>query len=35
MAYADNREIRFRTLNALSAGDTLQPGQRVKLIVAG
>jgi predicted Zn-dependent protease len=35
MAYQNNREERFRVLNAVGSGDTLQAGQRVKLIVYG
>ncbi|MFM9852654.1 MAG: M48 family metalloprotease [Sphingomonadaceae bacterium] len=33
MAYKDFQEARFQTLNALSPGATLTPGQKVKLIV--
>jgi predicted Zn-dependent protease len=35
MAYSDHRVERFRTLNALDAGEALRPGQKVKLIVRG
>lgn len=35
MAYAANREERFRVLNAFKANSTLRPGQKVKLIVYG
>ena len=33
MAYADQKEARFRVLNGLSSGQALQAGQKVKLIV--
>jgi len=35
MAYTDTREDRFRVLNALPAGWSPRPGQKVKLIVFG
>ncbi|PTQ11637.1 peptidase M48 Ste24p [Sphingomonas oleivorans] len=35
MAYGDYKLERFLTLNALSAGTALRPGQKVKLIVYG
>lgn len=35
MAYRSHQEERFRVLNALGSGDTLQAGQRVKLVVYG
>lgn len=35
MAYADNREIRFRTLNGLSSSAIVRPGQKVKIVVYG
>jgi len=33
MAYASGQEERFRVLNALASGDTVSPGQKVKLVV--
>lgn len=33
MAFADNREARFRVLNGLGASDGLRAGQKVKLVV--
>lgn len=33
MAYSDAQEARFRVLNGLGSSDTLQPGQKVKLVV--
>ncbi len=33
MAYPSDREARFRTLNALNAGETVRAGERYKLIV--
>ncbi|HSG33292.1 MAG TPA: M48 family metalloprotease [Sphingomonadaceae bacterium] len=33
MAYNDSREARFRVLNGLDSGTTLQAGQRVKIVV--
>lgn len=33
MAYGDAREARFRVLNALSSGETVSPGQKVKIVV--
>jgi predicted Zn-dependent protease len=33
MAYTDQKEARFRVLNGLSAGQALQPGQKVKLVI--
>ena len=35
MAYATYQEDRFRVLNGLAAGDSVRPGQRVKLVVWG
>lgn len=35
MAYSSYQEERFRVLNALGSGDTLQAGDRVKLVVYG
>ncbi len=35
MGYADQKEARFRTINALEDNARLRPGQKVKLIVAG
>lgn len=35
MAYSDAREQRFRVLNGLTAGQTVTPGQKVKLVVRG
>jgi predicted Zn-dependent protease len=35
MAYADFKEERFRVLNGLASGETLIPGQKVKIIVYG
>lgn len=35
MAYDSAQEERFRVLNALASGDTLTPGQKVKLVVRG
>ncbi|MET0269784.1 MAG: M48 family metalloprotease [Sphingomonas sp.] len=35
MGYADQKEARFRTINALEGDARLRPGQKVKLIVAG
>lgn len=35
MAYTDYKVERFRILNALPAGATLKPGQKVKIIVSG
>lgn len=35
MAYASYQTERFRVLNGLTAGETLRPGQRVKLVVYG
>jgi predicted Zn-dependent protease len=35
MAYADYKLERFLVLNGMKAGDTLRPGQKVKLIVYG
>lgn len=35
MAYPDNKEMRFRTLNGLSSSSIVQPGQRLKLVVYG
>ena len=32
MAYEDHKVLRFRTINGLDEGETLQPGQRVKLV---
>lgn len=33
MAYSDGQEARFRVLNALGSSDTLQAGQKVKIVV--
>jgi predicted Zn-dependent protease len=33
MAYSDYQLERFLTLNALTAGSVLRPGQRVKIII--
>lgn len=35
MAYDTAQEERFRVLNALASGDTVTPGQKVKLVVRG
>ena len=35
MAYPSAQEDRFRVLNALGSGDTVTPGQKVKLVVRG
>jgi predicted Zn-dependent protease len=35
MAFDNAQEDRFRVLNALSGGDSLTPGQKVKLVVRG
>ncbi len=35
MAYTNAQETRFRVLNGLSSGDTLQAGQKVKIVVRG
>lgn len=35
MAYDNAQEQRFRVLNGLSSGDTLQAGQKVKIVVRG
>jgi len=33
MAYTDAQEARFRVLNGLTSGETLTPGQKVKIVV--
>jgi len=33
MAYADQKEARFRVLNGLTSGQALQAGQKVKLVI--
>jgi predicted Zn-dependent protease len=33
MAFSDYREERFRALNGLQPGDTVTPGQRVKIVI--
>ncbi len=33
MAYSDAQEARFRVLNGLTSGETLTPGQKVKIVV--
>ncbi len=35
MAYSDAQEQRFRVLNGLTSGQTLAPGQKVKIVVRG
>jgi predicted Zn-dependent protease len=35
MAYNDYKEERFRVLNGLGSGDSLRPGQKVKIVVYG
>jgi predicted Zn-dependent protease len=35
MAYTTYQTERFRVLNGLTAGESVQPGQRVKLVVYG
>jgi predicted Zn-dependent protease len=35
MAYTSYQTERFRVLNGLTAGEGVQPGQRVKLVVYG
>lgn len=35
MAYSDAQEQRFRVLNGLTAGQTVAPGQKVKIVVRG
>ena len=35
MAFDDYRLERFQTINGLAAGETLRPGQRVKIVIAG
>lgn len=35
MAYSTGQEARFRVLNSLGSGDSLQVGQKVKLVVRG
>ena len=35
MAYTTYQTERFRVLNGLTAGEAVQPGQRVKLVVYG
>jgi predicted Zn-dependent protease len=35
MAYTNYQTERFRVLNGLTAGEPVQPGQRVKLVVYG